>query len=272
MRDTINESYKFFIKGDILRASTKMSNAFFHNSYYGKKLFDCFKKDFGNITLYRARKYNKDDALLKFLKSYAKNADENFNQNKLQETIKKSMFHVGFGLRSIVGNARFSLSGFPCLYLADSIECCSKEINQYEKNIICCSYKVTGSYKCFDLVNDYHIKTRDELVEFLLKYLVVQAISYSIKADPHNVDKFKDYYVISQLITSSIASYCMKKNGTVKNKVRQCIRYKSVKFSEEEPAYNYVFIPMVSDVRYINDDAYDDKLFEMFDVDVVKKI
>ena len=48
-----------------------------------------------------------------------------------KETLsKEKMFHVPFNMREKVSSARFSIPGFPCLYLGTSLEVCWNEIKR----------------------------------------------------------------------------------------------------------------------------------------------
>lgn len=42
----------------------------------------------------------------------------------------KDLFHVPFEKRHLIGNSRFSLSGWPCLYFANSVYCSWEELNR----------------------------------------------------------------------------------------------------------------------------------------------
>lgn len=53
------------------------------------------------------------------------------NDNVFNSTFTgKDLFHVPFEKRHLIGNNRFSLSGLPCLYFANNVYCCWKEMNR----------------------------------------------------------------------------------------------------------------------------------------------
>lgn len=251
LRNDILEIYRYYVKGDILRASTKMYNILFRREYYGKKFFEYFLKKSNNETLYRCRQVNKDE--VKFI----------------SENIHDQMFHIAFNKRNLIGNCRFSISGFPCLYLGSSIECCTKEIGwSKNKELVTCEYNSKENFLMYDLTLNKNISSISELKIFLLKYLLVQAVSYTIKPiienrpailnTTSNVKNFLTYYVIPQLITASIASRGEKTKET------QCIRYHSVKFPNDSSQYNYVFIPRI--INYRINKYYDDILYNKFEI------
>ncbi len=53
LRNDILEIYRYYVKGDILRASTKMNNVLFRREYYGKKFYEYFIHSSNNEILYR---------------------------------------------------------------------------------------------------------------------------------------------------------------------------------------------------------------------------
>ena len=251
LRSDILEIFRFYVKGDVLRASTKMYNILFRRKYYGKRFYEYFMKKMDNPKLYRCRK-----------------AKGGFEKEKILNHIDEEMFHIPFDQRNVVGNARFSVSGFPCLYLGSSPECCKIEIGMNDYNeIVCCSYESNEEFAYYDLtLSSKEISNFEDLKIYLLKSLIVQAVSYTINPDievqlscPRDkIKNFVTYYVIPQLITASIAS------RGVKQKETQCIRYHSVKFIEDYNQNNYVFIPRIK--RYDSKHRYDENLRSKFDI------
>jgi len=250
LRENILDTYRCYVKGDIQRASTKMYNILFRKKYYGKKFYGYFINTSIDNTMYRCRQGNVKEI-------------EYFYQN-----IYHNMFHIAFNKRNLIGNCRFSISGFPCLYLGSSIECCQKELDcKNQKELAICTYKYREKLTFYDLtLSADNVDTLEELQVYLLKSLIVQAVSYTlnpIEKKTKDTKNFLTYYVVPQLITASIASYSKK------TKERQCIRYRSVKFLNDRNQYNYVFIPKIE--RYKNDLNYDEKLFNKFEVELYNK-
>lgn len=260
LRNNILEIYRYYVKGDILRASTKMNNILFRREYNGKKFYKYFLASNGKDILYRCRQGNSVE-----VKDILKN-------------IHDKMFHIAFNKRNLIGNCRFSISGFPCLYLGSSVECCKKEIGiEKGKDQVICSYRFRGNFPYYDLtLNSNNVSNIEDLKIYLLKSLIVQAVSYTIdpvikkqreKQEPEsdlNKKSFLTYYVIPQLITAAIASRGVKTRET------QCIRYRSVKFLNNCNQYNYVFIPRIRNFK--TNQYYDEDLYEKFEIALYKEV
>lgn len=256
LRHDILEVYRYYVKGDILRASTKMNNILFRRKYYGKYFYEFFLSRSNDNILYRCRQGNKNE-----VKTISKN-------------IHDQMFHIAFNKRNLIGNCRFSISGFPCLYLGSSIKCCVNEIEWSKNNeLVVCQYHPKENFLYYDLTLNNNIRTLRDLKIYLLKYLIVLAVSFTINPIIKNrqekinsesrIKNFVTYYVIPQLITAAIAS----KGEKVKE--NQCIRYHSVKFINDYNQYNYVFIPRIKNYR-INK-YYDEDLYKKFEISLFKE-
>lgn len=129
LRNDILEIYRCYVKGDILRASTKMNNVLFRRKYYGKRLYEYFLVTSKGKSLYRCRQVKSNEV------------------RERLENIHDQMFHIAFNKRNLVGNCRFSVSGFPCLYLGSSIDCCEQEIEMNENDsLVTCNYKIKGDF------------------------------------------------------------------------------------------------------------------------------
>lgn len=257
LRNSLMDVYRLYVKGDILRASSKMNNILFSNKYNQHKLSEYFLVEKNNLQLYRCRYEDKTTAL---------KINEKLAQNDYHE-----MFHIPFNLRNLVDTCRFSMAGFPCLYLASSLSCCKGELNvtnNINKELIACKYVIDKSFSCYDFTLDSEaVSTLEELKIFLLKYLLVHAISYTLNPNIPSNKNFVSYYVISKLIMASIVS-----RGYKENKL-QCIRYRSVKFIDDNNQFNYVFIPKIKKFSAKQKIKYDEFLYQQFKIskyDVIK--
>ena len=115
--------------------------------------------------------------------------------------------HVPFSKRSIIGNYRFSIAGFPCLYLGSSSYDCWLELGRPSDNLFNVScillkedYKVLNlafTVGCF--LNELNILRKEEDINNLFKlFLLEQVTSFRVK-NKNRV--FYSEYIISQLIT-----------------------------------------------------------------------
>ena len=248
IREKNMEIYREFVKGNLQSSSTKMSNLLFRKKFNNKPYIEYFKSDKDSINIfYRNRSYKKD------LKS------------QILSNIKNELFHVPFNQREKIGNARFSISGFPCLYLASSKECCIKEANINDKKdnfIVARFHLINNNVTYYDFTNSWdNIKDINHLKKEILKSFEICAISFK-KSIINGSDgiTFIPCYVIPQLISSAISSNSLQINDINK---RICIKYLSTHFNSSKQ-YNYVFIPKRGNLK--RDLKYDTVLQNMFTI------
>lgn len=118
------------------------------------------------------------------------------NENDEQRD-RKELFHVSFRKRGIIGSQRFSILGFPCLYLASSLECCIDEINS-SAPISISAFKVLSDIKVLDLSFYPSISEPKTLWRYL--YLYPIKIACSIPAQPTLKDDEKRYFIPEYIV------------------------------------------------------------------------
>lgn len=239
VRNSITRAWRTYEKGDIRSAGNIIYNLLFSNKYLGHTLCTEFEKDNLVNTLYRGRiidDYSFIDSIDKFI---------------LQ------IFHIPFNKRNLVANERYSISGFPCLYLADSIEGVKAEleITELSSNFFIGNFEVENLIKYFDLtplfLKNLNQLSITEIKISMLKLLLLMACSIRVNNKKSN---YCSNYVIPQLVTASIASKA-KYNY-------RCIKYLSIKsYLNKRIDYNYVFIP-----EYKKDASHDVKLLNTFNI------
>lgn len=239
LRDSITKAWRMYEKGDIRSAGNIIYNILFSNKYLGRTLSNEFEKEVSVDVLYRGRII--DDYYL----------IEDLDKFILQ------IFHIPFNKRNLVANERYSISGFPCLYLASSVEGVKAELEIMDstKNFFIGDFEVRRSFKCFDLtpafLKDITKISLSDIKTAMLKLLLLMTCNIKVK------DKKSTYssnYVIPQLVTASIAS-------KAKYDYR-CIKYLSIKsYATKRIDDNYVFIP-----EYQRGNLYDYKLLSLFNI------
>lgn len=239
LRDSITKAWRMYEKGDIRSAGNIIYNILFSNKYLKCNLSNEFEKEVTVDVLYRGRIID-DYYLIDYMDKFI-----------LQ------IFHIPFNKRNLVANERYSISGFPCLYLASSIEGVKAEleISDLTENFFIGDFEVRESFKCFDLTPAFLKNfTKIPLIDIkiaMLKLLLLMACNIKVN------DKKSTYssnYVIPQLVTASIAS-------KAKYDYR-CIKYLSIKsYANKRIDDNYVFIP-----EYQRDKLYDHKLLSLFNI------
>lgn len=168
---------------------------------------------------------------------------------------KKDIFHVPFNQRNNISPTRYSIAGFPCLYLGSSIELCLEEMDYKIKNgrYIASRFELAPekSVRIFDLgvkpsdfrekpkmttrrslINLEYIKDDKYFKRYLVWYPFIAACSFVRinKKDPFSIE-----YVLPQIFMEKI-------NELVKTNVIVGVRYFSCSSSlASNKGFNYVF-------------------------------
>lgn len=109
-----------------------------------------------------------------------------------------SFFHIPFNLRGKVKTQRFSIPGFPSLYLGNSIYVCWEELKRPNINDFqAVRLKSTSPIKIIDLSPPLADATPQQLYRYLMTWPLVLACS--VKVRDHE-DAFKPEYIIPQLL------------------------------------------------------------------------
>lgn len=114
---------------------------------------------------------------------------------------KNEMVHIPYNLRTRISNQRYSISGFPCLYLGSSLYVCWEELNRPDfGNANSALFINNKRLKLMDLRFPKQIDSKSSLSQFLL------AACTSIKRSDAT-DSFKPEYIIPQAILHSLVKY-----------------------------------------------------------------
>jgi len=156
---------------------------------------------------------------------------------------KSDLFHIKFELRHIVSTNRFSIPGFPALYLGDTTYVCWKEYGiQKLRDLWFARFTNTRNLKVIkiqrieDLLTEINSIAVDWQLSYILRYLITfpLIIACSIKVK-HPSGNFKPEYIIPQLLLQYVS----------KNKDIDGIKFLSTKVDYSKlfnvEAYNYVF-------------------------------
>ena len=117
----------------------------------------------------------------------------------------REMFHIPFEMRYKVENQRFSINGYPCLYLGRSVWGCWEEMQETDFRFACVSrFEVQTKLNLLNvcLPNKDKTITDPKDISCLLRTWPL-IISCSIKVNMPN-ESFKPEYIISQLLMLAI--------------------------------------------------------------------
>jgi hypothetical protein len=156
----------------------------------------------------------------------------------------KDLFHIDFKLRTLVSTNRYSIPGFPTLYLGDSSYVCWEEFNKPKfKNLWFSRFQNRENLKVIEilLLNDFLKKIEQDfsdsfksahILRYLVSFPLTLASTIKVKNSQHN---FKPEYIIPQMLLEYVIS----------NKEIDGIKFPStkVKYSSltNVNSYNYVF-------------------------------
>ena len=233
----------------------RVSDAYgiFKKTLDDKKVLNYFKKLISNDV-------KKDSEYSSFSDLYRVTAtNEDLSQNPLR------LFHVPYNLREKIGTNRYSIPGFPCLYLGGAAELCWRELKSPKKeklyitkyNVISdklrfLNFGYTPQFwgKLLSNPNDVIIALRKDLiVAHAVCWPLIAACSI-IRKDPKS--KFAPEYVIPQMLLQWIME--SKNNKEIKEEING-IRFFSTKSLKK-------YIAIKSNVNYIlpaiksNDDNF----------------
>lgn len=116
----------------------------------------------------------------------------------------KDMFHIPLDKRGIVETQRYSVPGYPCLYLAHNVYGCWEEMGRPNFGTVMVSKFVTQKdIKMLDLRVPTRESWKNNMKNCLLIFPIVIASMIQVK---NNKDTYKPEYLIPQLLTEWIIS------------------------------------------------------------------
>lgn len=121
---------------------------------------------------------------------------------------REDLFHVPFRKRGIVGSERFSLLGYPCLYLGKTLKCVDAETGGSGIKAVSC-FKTNQKIRVFDFTffsPDHKTDNTARLIDNILSYPLKIAASI-----PSNAGKQRNEY-IPEYIIPQLLLHCALKN------------------------------------------------------------
>ncbi len=177
---------------------------------------------------------------------------------------KVDLFHVPITNRGKVSTMRFSIPGYPCLYMAASPYCCWRELNNPAEFTIA-SIKVKYDVPVLDMRFCVKSANIDDLLGYIVFYPFRIACSIPVPTKNSN-DQFKIEYIIPQILlhTSIIERASNRFKGIITTSTKYFQR--SNLFNTIRDADN-IIVPMQSvNNDKINNDGHCKQLSEWFSV------
>jgi len=203
---------------------------------------------------YRTGKYKKILNISSF------HTDENFYRIRLKQEnfalSSKEMFHIPFELRGKVTTQRYSIPGFPSLYLAKTLYVGWEELHRPSlNNFQAVRLKNVKKLKYLDLTasNISENLTSDKAYKYLMTWPLIACCS--IKVGDYS-DPFKPQYIVPQLLTQWIRN----------NKELDAIKYNSTHITTNDIETTGDLYNIVLPVRDNKDSGYCDNLTNMFEI------
>jgi hypothetical protein len=207
------------------------------NNYYEGKIFEATKKfnDALDEILYNELKNYSAVPLNDIFYRARKDNDKHLN--------KEDLFHIKFEDRVFVSTNRYSIPGFPALYLGESTYVCWEEYGRYNHRKLWYSkvestehLKVISIQRLDDFLEEIEPIFLELQLSFILRYLITFPLSIACSVKVKNTNaSFKPEYIIPQLLLQYVSKY-----STIDG-----IKFPSTKINYQKlkgvPSYNYVF-------------------------------
>lgn len=184
---------------------------------------------------------------------------------------RDKMFHIPLNKRNLVKNQRFSLSGFPCLYLGKTTFTCWEELERPDFGM--CNFvslKSTKQFSLIDLSFPYEIAQPNDFVKIAI------VIACSLKANKE--DDFKTEYILPQLILHYFIKHRNKKKSeqygiayhstSMYNEKEHLFKFTEDITQEEMSRYLSFVIPVldVSSGKTIGNNKFCSELVNLFNI------
>lgn len=211
--DAAKNSVELFLRGKLVQSINEIQNCFFASN---RQIYLRTKEwsNKGELNAFRIR------------------PNDSYTLYSTEE-----MFHIPFDKRYLVGNQRFSYSGFPCLYIGRSIYVCWEEMNRPDIdkfNVIALKNTLLINYLDLTLPQ-FSESDIDNIEEKIYKSILSWLCSMIVK----NKDvPFIEEYIIPQNIMAVILSYDNRGENQVTDLLTiQGIAYTSTLYSRKEALF-----------------------------------
>lgn len=132
------------------------------------------------------------------------------NNEKKEKFSRKDMFHIPLNKRGLVKTQRFSMPGYPCLYLGNSLAACWEEMHRPSlDNIMFSAFMLVRDAEFLSLILPQKEMWEQHLEDFINVIPII--IACMIQVDDYD-NPYKVEYTIPQLITEWFISHRIEKD------------------------------------------------------------
>lgn len=178
---SISQDKKRILKFIDYYMNGKLSSCF-HAFYlwWNNRPFNSYDDEYEKTYFYRMRERKKDEKAFEY----------------------GDLLHIPFDKRGIIGNQRYSINGFPCLYVSTSLYESWEELRRpHLQNLYAIAIAFTKSLRFLDLRLAREIRSIDQLRAYLFRLPLILACSIKVMEDSAT---FKPEYILSQTLLHSI--------------------------------------------------------------------
>lgn len=200
--------------------------------YFDGQPANAYKK-FEEVLEYRKSKYNKILNINEF------DIDENFYRIRIKEEnfplTSSEMFHIPFSLRGKVSTQRYSIPGFPSLYLGKTLYVAWEELNRPSLDKFQAVRLITkNKVKYLDLTtSDWGTNNLNKhAYKYLMTWPLIAACSIKVK---DYTDTFKPEYIVPQLLLQWI-----RNSGDIDGIKYDSTHVDKIKLKSDGELYNLV--------------------------------
>lgn len=193
-------------------------------------------------------------------------------QRKLK---REDMFHIPLDKRGLVETQRYSVPGYPCIYLAHRIYGCWEEMGRPDFGTVMVSkFETQKELKLLDLRIPSKELWENDMVRCILIFPLVIASMVQVK---NSKDTYKPEYLIPQLLTEWVISKNRDKKGEEILGIVYTSAQKNDDFDFPEDSFNNYAIPVL---KPLGSNKYCKRLKDYFgltsptyyDLEVLKRV
>jgi len=157
---------------------------------------------------------------------------------------RKDLFHVPLDKRGLVATERYSVPGYPCLYLSHKVFGCWEEMGRPDFGTIMVSaLKSQEEFKVLDLRIPSLSKWETGFRQCLLFFPLIIASMVQVKS---STDTYKPEYTIPQLLTEWVISRNSNNKGELVLGIAYTSAQKNDDFDYPDDSYDNYAIPILS--------------------------